>query len=251
MLETLGYAIVAGGFIYRTICFAFVYSFSINLDNNLLLYISFEDYLKSGIWLNLFIATTVTLTVLSMQTGFYILPDHMRGPDEFMSMFEWLRDRTKTALSIVFWIVVIAQLYLKIQGTRYEAAPIVTWLFWLSAAMIFVFGMLSIQNRLLAPAIILVGFISVNIYSGYSFAYDIRKAHANVRVHIAGTDDEKITGTLVLPVARGIVILPSDACNPPDDERIHFISWSAIKSVEDLPERNCALPLRQPRPPVT
>jgi hypothetical protein len=104
---------------------------------------------------------------------------------------------------------------------------------------------------LLLPTLTLVGFISLNIYSGYSVAEGIKRERANARIHLMDAGGAEIMGVLILPVANGIVYIPSDLCEPPDDQMIHFISWEAIKLVEDIAERNCASSDDQVRPPKT
>jgi hypothetical protein len=55
------------------------------------------------------------------------------------------------------------------------------------------------------------------------------------------SNETKITGRLFLPVANGIVFVPSVVCGWPKDTRVHFISWDAVKLVEDtdIPPPNC------------
>jgi hypothetical protein len=113
----------------------------------------------------------------------------------------------------------------------------------LSVIIVVIFTIFSIHA---SPILIIVTFIfgisiAINIYSGHRLASKMQRQHANIRIHLMDARETKVVGTLVLPVANGVVFLPSLLCKPPSENSgIRFISWEAIKLVENIPPRKCS-----------
>ena len=249
-LETVGYAVAAGSFCYFILCFAYLYSFSINVDKNLLLYVPFQDYLKAGIWINLYFLVFMVLTILSIRTGLHVLPNLIRNDILVIEQRRFLEESARAWLPRLFWIFLL--LVLSVRMARQDNAPNwVSWLFWVSIVISFFYTMLSVHTKLLLPTAILIIAVAFNVYAGYLLAPRLQQAHATVRIHLMDATETKITGSPSYPVANGIVFVPAGVCDRPKDRTFHFISWDAVKLVEDIPPHDCPPSPEQPKPPVT
>jgi hypothetical protein len=144
-LEILASAVVVGIFAYFAICFAFVYTISINLDRSMLFYVSFQDYLRAGLFPNISVAVIIMITVLLIYTG---LQNFRSSKSEHESFFliEFVKTLAQTRLPMIIVLMMIVETFLITnpeQSGFVKAAA--SWLFWVSAALAFALAMTRLR----------------------------------------------------------------------------------------------------------
>jgi hypothetical protein len=189
-----------------------------------------------------------TILILFIRTALHALPNLAYERQMSLFQLEYVRTKARKLLPWSFIIVValdiILKTFVKFRGDWFETAPdLISWLFWLAVIIAVIFTIFSIDARpiLTIATIIFVISIAINVFVGHSFASKIRQQHANTRIHLMDSRETKVVGILVLLVANGVVLLPSLLCKPPPpNSGIRFISWEAIKLVENIPPRKCS-----------
>jgi hypothetical protein len=145
LAQALGSALAVATFSYFIVCFAFVFSFSGNLDLNLVYYFSFEDYLKFGMSVNLYL-----VVMLTFMTFAFIAVYHSVPKDGFeLTHFEFLRECVKKFTSyFVLAALFIGGVWKFFVAVGYAEDSIAsTWLFWLPIAAALVFGIFSLPRN--------------------------------------------------------------------------------------------------------
>jgi hypothetical protein len=237
LVQVLGQALATATLCYFILCFTLAFALARSIDLSILLYMSFQDYLKYGIYLNVFLACMLTLVALGLRTGLHIIPiPH----DEFEFLVKWLKSDIKRQLSILFWLSVIVNLYAKLFRDQSKCfVELASWSFWISACIVLVFAVISLRTRFLIPVVMFIACVGANVYYGHAQAERMKQARANIRMHLLNSKMTEMIGTMVMPTSIGIIYMPSGVCEPPSDGEIQVISWSAVESFEYISERSC------------